>query len=76
MIEIPIFLVDKSLNYLGVKTEDTEAKMSIKKDKIYGVRERMTDDATELSKDTCFIYTENETFVVGITYSQMIQLLK
>ena len=76
MIEFKIFLYDKKLEDLGVKTTDMEAMMSIRKDKIYGIRERMNDEGTELSNNTCFVYTDNETFVVGLAYSEVIKLAK
>lgn len=76
MIQLKIFLFDSKLAELGVDASDTEASLSIKKDMIWGVRERVEDGEDEISQTTCYIYTQHDNFVVGLSYNEMINLLK
>ncbi len=50
MIQLKIFLFDSKLAELGVDASDTEASLSIKKDMIWGVRERVDDREDEISQ--------------------------
>lgn len=75
MIELPIFLYDIKLEELGVQNE-TQAMLCISKDEILGCRERIAENMDELCKETCIIYTGWESFVIGISYTKMKELLK
>jgi hypothetical protein len=59
MIKANVFLFNKHLDDLGVKTDDKKARFSCLKSEVSNWRETIIDEEEEVSKDHCIIYLKN-----------------
>lgn len=72
IVELPIFLIDKKLDDLGVDSEDIPCKLSVRTEHIIAYREAFKENPKGEEKlENIMIYLSNgQSFLVDIAYSK------